>query len=78
MRYTDIMFESKWKSAYVQHTTDSASELYDEIAIRVAEMAELGFCDGDDRITVFGEIADEYGVTLHEVAEIYHNQQWSE
>lgn len=72
------MFESKWKSAYKENATESASELYNEIAIRIAELAELGFCDGDDRDTVLSEIADEYDVHLYEVVDIYHNMQWSE
>lgn len=72
------MFESKWKSAYKENVTNSSSELYDEIAIRIAELAELGYCDGEDRDTVLSEIADEYGVHLYEVVDIYHKQQWSE
>lgn len=67
------MFESKWKSAYRDHMTKCSSKLYDEIAIRVAEAIELGYCNGDDRVTVISEIADEYGVTNEEVLQIFYN-----
>lgn len=72
------MFESKWKSAYKDHVADSASLLYDEIAIRVAEMIELGFSNGDDRMTVISEIADEYSVSAAHVSQIFYNIEWSE
>ena len=72
------MFESKWKSAYRDHMNDSASLLYDEIAIRVAEAIELGYCDGEDRMTVISDIADEYGVSAMEVSQIFYNVEWSE
>jgi len=67
------MFESKWKSAYRDHMTECSSELYDEIAIRVAEAIELGYSNGDDRKIVASEIADEYGVTNEEVLQIFYN-----
>jgi len=67
------MFESKWKSAYRDHVADSASLLYDEITIRVAEAIELGYFNGDDRKLVASEIADEYGVTNEEVLQIFYN-----
>jgi hypothetical protein len=72
------MFESKWKSAYRDHMTECSSELYDEIAIRVAEAIELGYSNGDDRVTVISEIADEYGVSAAHVSQIFYNIEWSE